>query len=119
MIDLTNVHRLETSAVEFLSHKAGENVETRVFVFCGVSLDAAVCADLRRGGLQMNFGARNVQRFCVEMLEKGSLVFESCTDAVKWCKHQIDHNLPKKYADMKELSEEECKSYLSASNEHR
>ena len=118
VVDLTNVHRLETSAAEVLGREAGKDVGTRALVFCGVSPDAAICADLRRGGLQMNFGAQNVQRFCVEMLEKGSLAFESRADAVKWCKCQLDRDLPTQHANMKKPSEDECKPYLIASNEH-
>ena len=101
MIDLNCVHRLETSAVELLEREARENVETRALVFCGVSLDSVVYADLQRGGLRLNFGARLIKKFSPEMMQKGPLGFEERAEAIEWCKAQKELCMPVRYLEKK------------------
>lgn len=95
VIDLSHVHRLETAAVELFRREACQNITTRALVFCGVTRDSAVHADLRRGGLRVNFGAQRMTDFCVEMIiRKGPMLFEERTDAVAWCKSQSKVGMP-------------------------
>lgn len=88
IIDLTDVCRLETSAVELLAREARAKIEKRSLVFCGCSLDSEVYADLRRGGLELNFGAQSIRRFCIGIMREDPLGFELRDDAVAWCKSQ-------------------------------
>jgi len=94
IIDLTCVHRVETSAVELLEREARENVETRALVFCGVSTDSAVYSDLQRGGLRLNYGTQRILILSLEMMQKGPMGFEERADAIRWCKSQVELGKP-------------------------
>lgn len=117
MIDLTCVHRLETSAVQLFEREARENVETRALVFCGVSLDSVVYGDLQRGGLRLNFGAQWVKRFCIEMMQLGSMAFEGRADAIKWCKSQIELGIPMQSLDKMMLPKKEREFQWTSHNQ--
>lgn len=91
---MTCVHRIETSAVKFFEREARESVEIRALVFCGVSPDSVVYADLRRGGLRLNFGAQWIKEFSLEMMQKGPMGFGERADAIRWCKAQNELGMP-------------------------
>lgn len=117
MVDLTCVHRLETSAVGLLEREARENLETRALVFCGVSLDSAVYADLQRGGLKLNFGAQWLKRYSIDMLQMGPMGFEERAEAIKWCKSQIKLGLPVHCLDKPTLLKNERKLRTMSHNQ--
>ena len=117
VIDMTYVYRLETSAVELLKREARENIETGAIVFCGVSLDSAVYADLQRGGLRLNFGAQRVRKFCIEMMQIGPLGFEERSDAINWCRSQIELGVPMQSLDMTKSPERKCTFRMTSHNQ--
>lgn len=91
IIDLTNVHRLETSAAQLLERNARENVNTTTVMFCGLFPDSAAYADLHRGGVRLNFGTHFVERSDMEVRVNDILAFEDRAEAIKWCILKIQY----------------------------
>jgi len=113
VIDLSSVHRVETSAVALLEREAREKVETRALVFSGVSPDSVLYADLQRGGLRLNFGARYIKNSSLEMMQRGPMGFEERADAINWCKSQIQRGMPVRSLDEKPNNEGMFRKFLS------
>ncbi len=85
IIDLTKVHRLDTSAVEFLEAKIRENFEGRTIIFSGIMHRSPAAMDLQRGGIPLDFSAR----WSVSYTDRaicGPPAFEDHADAVEWCR---------------------------------
>jgi hypothetical protein len=85
IIDLTKVHRLDTSAVEFLEAKIRESFEGRTIIFSGIMHRSPAAMDLQRGGIPLDFSAR----WSVSYTDRaicGPLAFEDHADAVEWCR---------------------------------
>jgi len=82
IIDLTTVHRLETSAAQCFD-RAVRDVTPRNtrLVFCGVRKGSGVCADFERAGVNIIFNGSDID-------EKGIVAFETRFEAVEWCRNQ-------------------------------
>ncbi|KAL8681976.1 MAG: hypothetical protein Q9186_001918 [Xanthomendoza sp. 1 TL-2023] len=88
IIDMTQVHRLDTSAVECLESKLRERTDGEVILFAGIMQRSPAIMDLQRGGVSLNFTTRYSRRSCVELSASASLAFEDYDDAVRWCQDQ-------------------------------
>ncbi|KAL8690020.1 MAG: hypothetical protein Q9224_004506 [Gallowayella concinna] len=88
IIDMTQVHRLDTSAVECLESKLRERTDGEVIPFAGIMQRSPAIMDLQRGGVSLNFTTRYSRRSCVELSASACLAFEDYDDAVRWCQDQ-------------------------------
>jgi len=82
IIDLTTVHRLETSAAQCFDRAVRDLTprNTRL-VLCGVHKGSGVYADFKRAGVNIIFNESDND-------EKGIVAFETRFEAVEWCRNQ-------------------------------
>ena len=67
-------------------------------------------ADLQRGGLRLNFGARSIKKFSLEMMQKGAMGFEERADAIKWCQAQNELGMPVRSLEKKPKNDGKCRT---------
>lgn len=81
VIDMTRVHRVETSAVQLLERKAKE-LENATLAICGVGAHSGVYNDFKRGGLNLV----PAPRYCRSDLEQNRdlLCFASRNEVLRW-----------------------------------
>lgn len=90
IIDLTKVHRLDTSAVEFLETKLRESFEGHTIIFSGIMHRSPAAMDLQRGGISLDFSARWSASYTDPAI-CGPLAFQYHADAVEWCRYPGRH----------------------------
>lgn len=112
IIDLTNVHRLETYAAQLLERNARENVNATTMVFCGLFPDSAAYADLHRGGVRLNFGTHFIKESDIEVRGNDLLAFEDRAEAIKWCILKIEYG-KQLQASVSMISDVEGKSFCT------
>lgn len=86
LVDLSMVHRLETSVAEFLERKARElslKEPKTTIVLCGISDRSGIAHDLRRGGANLLW----IDRPAAEG-EKGVPACKDIKEAIHWCASQ-------------------------------
>ena len=85
VLDLTDVHRIETSVAQFLARKVREysSLEPPVFlVIAGIVQNSGVHADLERGGVNCCWGVTDAKD--AEESEVGVFTFEDLREALCW-----------------------------------
>ncbi|KAI4169069.1 MAG: hypothetical protein LQ343_005932 [Gyalolechia ehrenbergii] len=89
IVDASQVHRLETSAVEVLEREYQEIDSSCPLIFIGISEDSAVYADLQRGGLPLTFAPRYLPRTSDGITKPEPVAFDNLDQALKWCSLHI------------------------------
>ncbi|KDQ59289.1 hypothetical protein JAAARDRAFT_57211 [Jaapia argillacea MUCL 33604] len=85
IIDMTTVHRLETSAAQCFERSARDLAPRSItLVLCGVQKGSGVHADFERAGVSVVFGGEGGG----EGDEKGILAFGTREESVGWCKRK-------------------------------
>lgn len=83
VLDLTNVHRIETSVIQFLARKVREysSLEPPVFlVIAGIVQNSGVHADLERGGVNCCWGVTDAKD--AEENKVSIVTFEDLREAI-------------------------------------
>ncbi|KAL8813190.1 MAG: hypothetical protein Q9200_000457, partial [Gallowayella weberi] len=94
IIDMTRVHRLDTSAVDCLESKLRERTKGETIVFAGIMERSPVTMDLQRGGVFLDFTTAFSKRSHLELSASAPLAFEDYNDAVRWCEKQESEVIP-------------------------
>ena len=85
MIDVTNVCRIETAAVESLERKCREIAGSTILILAGLSEDSVVNADLQRGGLVLTFTIWPPPKHLGSRVQLEQLAFQTVNEAFRWC----------------------------------
>ena len=85
VVDVTNVCRIETAAVESLERKSREIVGSMMLILAGLSEDSVVNADLQRGGLVLTFNTRSPPKHLGSLGQAELLAFQTVNEAFRWC----------------------------------
>ncbi|KAJ7849763.1 hypothetical protein B0H13DRAFT_1644882 [Mycena leptocephala] len=84
ILDLTRVHRLETTVADFVGRKSRELRTTgTLLVLCGFNVSSGVAADLVRGGIDLLWPGR-------PHTDGAIAVFEELREALAWCETEAD-----------------------------
>ena len=75
--------------MQLLEKKARENPETVTIVFCGIPVGSGTCADIQRGGINLNFSSPRAAQSQVQTQKGIILTFKTRGEATEWCKSQV------------------------------